>query len=510
MKLRINTSLLLRVLADAALIQVALVAALVVRVSFILLVVTPEMSAAELGEQTRAMARFYALSAAPLTIICLALFAWHGFYTYGRHYQSRYKALVVAQAVFWAFVLFGFITYFSTLRVLFPRGALVVAWLLCTALLVGARVWSHLWRDVLAREESNGSPAAPRADVSTVLVVGGAGYIGSALIPKLLDREHRVRALDLLIYGDEPVARFRDHPRFELVQGDFRHIELVAEAMRGVDAVVHLGAIVGDGACELDENLTIEVNLSSTRTIASLARMSGVRRFVFASTCSVYGACEEMLDEHSQTRPLSLYGRTKLASEQILLSMTNETFAPTVLRMATLYGLSGRTRFDLVVNLLAAQAKIDGVIRVHGGEQWRPLLHVDDAAAAIALVLEKPSDVVAGEVFNVGSTDQNFTIAEIARQVQQQVVGAELRMEDVSDPRNYRVNFQKIHNALGYRVNWTLEEGIRQVLEAVASGEVADYRQPQYSNVELLRTQSDRRFEQPDWARRMIEDLVRE
>ena len=184
-----------------------------------------------------------------------------------------------------------------------------------------------------------------------MLVIGGGGYIGSALLPKLLDSGYHVRLLDLLIFGDEPIQKILNHPRLEVRRGDFRHVEQVADALQGVDSVVHLGAIVGDPACNLDEELTIEVNLTATRMIAELAKASGVERLVFASTCSVYGATEEMLDERSIVKPISLYGHTKLASERVLLAMANDRFQPTILRFSTIYGLSGRTRFDLVVNL---------------------------------------------------------------------------------------------------------------------------------------------------------------
>ena len=226
-----------------------------------------------------------------------------------------------------------------------------------------------------------------------ILVIGGAGYIGSALLPKLLDKGYRVRLLDLLLFDTDPISAILGHPNLEIVQGDFRHVGKIVEAMQGVDSVVHLGAIVGDPACELDRELTTEVNLSATRMVAEVAKLCGIERFVFASTCSVYGACDELLDERSTTKPVSHYGNTKLAAERVLREMADQRFAPTVLRFATIYGLSGRTRFDLVVNLLTAKAKIDGRITVNGGNQWRPFVHVDDAALAVARVLEVPTRI---------------------------------------------------------------------------------------------------------------------
>jgi len=233
--------------------------------------------------------------------------------------------------------------------------------------------------------------------------------------------------------------------------------------------------------------VTVAVNLSATQMIAQVAKASGIRRFIFASTCSVYGACDELLDERSEVEPISLYGHTKLAAENGLKSMADANFAPTLLRFATIYGLSGRTRFDLVINVLSAKAKAEGQITVHGGNQWRPFVHVDDAALGVFTALEAPLSVAGNQTFNVGSDEQNHTIGEIGQMVKDQVFTAELICEESNtDNRNYRVSFQKIHNLLGFTPVWTIEAGISQVLEAVASGEVQDYRDAKYSNVKFL------------------------
>ena len=328
----------------------------------------------------------------------------------------------------------------------------------------------------------------------TVLVIGGAGYIGSALLPKLLQRGHRVRVLDRLFYGTEPIQSVINHPNLEIAQADFRRIDKIVECMQGVDAVIHLGAIVGDPACALDRDLTIEVNLMATRAIAEVAKGSGVRRFIFASTCSVYGASEddELLDENSPLNPVSLYAISKLASEKVLMKMANETFSPTCLRFSTIYGLSGRTRFDLVVNLLSAKAIMDGEITIQGGDQWRPFLHVDDAALSILHTLEAPLGAVHKEVFNVGSDEQNYTVQQVGELIQKFVPTAELiNMGSGGDKRNYRANFNKIRQVLGFTPRWTVEDGIRQVIDVIKRGEVTDYREAKYSNVKYLTEEED-------------------
>ena len=496
--------MVVRMVTDAALIQLALIAALVAR---LMVAVVFQNSNAE--EVFRPFVGFYAGSAWKLTTICLLVFYLNGFYTYGHHYQGRYKAIVVSNAVFLSFLIFAFANFFFTQgdrSIWLPRAALILAWLFTTLLLVGARIWNQLWTDVVDMEREayeRARTGGPRR----ILVIGGAGYIGSALLTKLLDRGYRIRLLDVLLFGHEPIEHVVDNPNLEIVEGDFRHVENVVAAMRDVDSVVHLGAIVGDPACNLDENLTIDVNLSATRMIAELAKAAGVDRFVFASTCSVYGVCEEVLDERSQVRPVSLYGHTKLASEQVLRGMAGGGFNPIILRFSTIYGLSGRTRFDLVVNLLTAKAKIDGEITVFGGDQWRPFVHVDDAAAAIAMVLDAPLPIVSNEIFNVGSKEQNYTIDEIGRIVQQHVHTAKLKISgNDGDRRNYRVSFKKIHNVLGFEPRWTLEMGIQQVLESIADGRVTDYRDSKYSNVKFLSEEGTARLTN-DWARNLIKEL---
>jgi nucleoside-diphosphate-sugar epimerase len=348
----------------------------------------------------------------------------------------------------------------------------------------------------------------------TVLVIGGAGYIGSALLPKLLGRGHRVRLLDRLFYGLEPIREVLNHPNLEIVQADFRRIDKLVECMSGVDAVIHLGAIVGDPACALDRDLTIEVNLMATRTIAEVAKGYGIRRFIFASTCSVYGASQddELLTEESPLNPVSLYAVTKLASERVLMDLASETFSPTCLRFSTIYGLSGRTRFDLVVNLLTAKAVVDRQITIQGGDQWRPFLHVDDAALALLHTLESALPQVHQQVFNVGSDEQNFTIQQIGELIQETVPAAELVNQGLGgDRRDYRADFRKIREQLGFVPRWTLNEGINQVIDVIQSGQVEDYRAAKYSNVKFL-TEAENPVSlvrnESNWAYDMV-DLVK-
>jgi nucleoside-diphosphate-sugar epimerase len=416
------------------------------------------------------------------TLIALATFACNGFYTHGRAYRSRYKLLSI------------------------PRGVLFLAWVLTLAFLEGARLWSTVWSMVMRPEVALRVNPKDR-QVERVLVIGGAGYIGSALLRRLLDQGYRVRLLDLFVYGEEPIRDLLGHPNLEVHHADFRQVDRVAEAMRDMDAVIHLGAIVGDPACALDEDLTIDVNLMATRMIAEIAKGYGVNRFIFASTCSVYGASDETLDERSALNPLSLYARSKIASERVLMAMADDKFFPVILRFGTIFGLSGRTRFDLVVNLLTAKAIVDGEITVMGGDQWRPFVHVQDAALAAFKALEAPLQLVDRQIFNVGSDAQNYTLQDVGELIQRVVPNSRVvELGSNSDHRNYRVSFTKIRKMLSFEPQWTLERGIRQVKEAFASGKIPDYRLALYNNFKFLSEEGTQRLTRPnDWISAVLD-----
>lgn len=452
----------------------------------------------------------YAQGSWLLTLLCLLVFARSGFYTYGRAYRGRYKALIIAQAVSVGYLLFGCLVYFTGGMFALPRTGWILAWLLSIGFLMASRLWSLLWTKVLLTEQRFFTPSAERT-VRRVLVIGGGGYIGSALLPKLLQAGYHVRLLDILLYSTEPIQEVFSHPNLEVIQADFRQVDKVVEAMRDVDAVIHLGAIVGDPACALDEELTIEVNLMATRMIAEVAKGSAVNRFIFASTCSVYGASDELLDEHSALYPVSLYARSKIASEQVLNNLAGSGFSPIILRFGTIYGLSGRTRFDLVINLLAAKAIVEGKITIFGGDQWRPFVHVDDAALAILKALETPLATVRNQIFNVGSDEQNYTIQQVGEIIQRLVPTAEiLHMGSDTDRRNYRVNFSKIRNVLQFVPQWTVEEGIQQVIARIQSGQIVDYHDAKYSNVKFLSEEGASQLipRHNGWAHELINDAA--
>jgi nucleoside-diphosphate-sugar epimerase len=325
--------------------------------------------------------------------------------------------------------------------------------------------------------------------IRRVCVIGGAGYVGSVLVERLLDEGYAVTVLDALLYGDDGVRQVIDRPGFELVRGDLRNIEAVVAACRSADAVVHLGALVGDPACELDEQLTLQINHDATFTAAAVSRGLGIQRFVFASTCGVYGASDDLLDEDSAVAPISLYAQSKLKSEELLLSMAGGGFCPTVLRFGTFYGRSPRERFDLVINLLTARAVVEGEIAIHGGQQYRPFLHVADGAEAVLRCLRAPTEVVARQTFNVGSDDQNHRMRDVGELIAELVPEVRVRIQQpAAVEANYRVSFARIRSALGFVPRHTLRHGIAELRDAVHSGKVGDYTDARYSNVKAMTT----------------------
>ena len=324
-----------------------------------------------------------------------------------------------------------------------------------------------------------------------VLVTGGAGFIGSHLTRMLLDRSYNVRVLDNFTYGYAGLSAIRNHPRLEIVTGDICNLRDVSRAMRDVDGVVGLAAIVGDPACNLDPEETINLNYAATKILAECADFYRVQRLVFASSCSVYGASlkeDDLLNERSRLNPVSLYARTRVLSENIIFDRCGDT-EPVVLRLATVFGLSPRMRFDLVVNTLTARAVVDRTIAIFGGRQWRPNVHCRDAARAFLAALEAPGDKVAGEVFNVGGDENNHRIMEIG-EIVASVVGevAVSLQNEIPDPRDYRVSFEKIRRVLNFVPEYAVRDGVREVASAMrADLNLRTHMDPMFHNVQALR-----------------------
>jgi nucleoside-diphosphate-sugar epimerase len=310
-----------------------------------------------------------------------------------------------------------------------------------------------------------------------VFVAGGAGYIGSILVPRLLEQGHRVTVLDRLYFGDtlrRPEGRLDEMLR--VVRGDVRSFD--RSLLQSVDAVVDLSGISNDPSCELEPDLTRSVNVDGAKRLAVAAREEGVRRYVYSSSCSVYGHGDGPgLSETSARRPVSLYARAKAEVEDFLFEMgraSKGAMDVVCLRLATVFGLSPRMRFDLAINVMTKNAYVNRRIMVDGGgRQWRPFVHVRDVARAFELGLTADAAKVAGEVFNVGSDESNVQILNLAFRVRDAVPGTEV-VHAPTDPdlRDYNVTFDKIKRVLSYRAERTVDDGIREVLAALRDGVV--------------------------------------
>lgn len=328
-----------------------------------------------------------------------------------------------------------------------------------------------------------------------VVVVGGAGYIGTYVVEELLKNNYSVRVLDRLIYGKEPLQEFMKNPHFELIEGDATDILKLVQALDGASAVVQMAGLVGDPACAVDENFTRHANVISTRMVKEIALSFKVPRFIFASSCSVYGVSDDEVNEESNLNPVSLYAKTKIDSEKELLLCPDGDFNVTVLRFATVFGHSRRPRFDLVANLFTAQAMTDGKITVSGGDQWRPFIHVRDLAKAMVAVLKADPEKVRRQVFNVGDSRLNMTIGQLGSLVHE-LTGKERKVELVdipfnADKRNYAVSFDKIKKTLGFEASQLMKDGIQEMVDHFKKGTYKSYKDPQYSNVQMTKVAAE-------------------
>ncbi|MEZ4386122.1 MAG: NAD(P)-dependent oxidoreductase [Candidatus Krumholzibacteriia bacterium] len=326
------------------------------------------------------------------------------------------------------------------------------------------------------------------SDAPRVLVTGAAGYIGSVVIRQLLQAGHRVRGLDALFFGGDALLGVFGHPRFEFVRGDLRDGPTVARALRDVDAVVHLAAIVGDPACAADPDLARAINWDATRALCDrCVDEPRVKRFVFASTCSNYGrsAPGAFVDEGSPLNPVSLYAELKVRFEQHLLALDpRDDFVATALRFATVYGLSPRPRFDLTVNEFVREVTLGRTLRIFGEQFWRPYCHVEDLAGSCARVLASDPAVVRRRVFNVGDTDENYQKKMIADAILAVVPEAAIEyVKKDEDPRDYRVDFTLIRDTLGFAITKRVPDGIREVHAALVAGIFSDPDSPRYRNI---------------------------
>lgn len=315
--------------------------------------------------------------------------------------------------------------------------------------------------------------------MTRTLVTGGAGYVGSILVDELLTRGRSVRVLDTLLHGAVPSLLVSwDKPQFEFLKGDVRDEDIVQHALRDVDEVVHLAAVVGDPACAREPELAEDVNVGATKALLDAAEAGGVSRLLFASTCSNYGKMSDpdvLATEEWDLSPVSLYAETKVRAERATLERSGPKLATTCLRFATVYGTSPRMRFDLTVNEFTRDVVLTGDLVVYGEQFWRPYIHARDAARAVRTALDAPIEKIGGKVFNAGNTNENYRKLDIVELLQKRVPTADVQfVKKDEDPRDYRVSFEKIERELGYRTENTVPGGIDEVTALLRSGLLDD------------------------------------
>lgn len=321
-----------------------------------------------------------------------------------------------------------------------------------------------------------------------VLVTGGAGYIGSVLSRILLNSGYSVRVVDSLKFGGEALYDIAQHPNFEFVKGDLRNDADMGNALKGINYVAHLAAIVGDPACSKFSDEAKEVNWSASVSFFKKAEQAGVERFVFASTCSNYGKMADpnsFVDENSELRPVSLYAELKVKFENFLLKENQESrMCATALRFSTVYGFSPRIRFDLTVNEFTRNVCLTGEQEIWGPQFNRPYCHVDDLARSVMLIFDSPEQKVRANVFNVGDTSENYSKRMLMEEIQKQIQGAKAKyVEKTEDPRDYRVNCDKIKKELGFTITKKVPDGIREIIKLMRSGIITDPYAPKFRNI---------------------------
>ena len=321
-----------------------------------------------------------------------------------------------------------------------------------------------------------------------VLVTGGAGYVGSVLVPKLLAAGHRVKVLDLYLYGDHILDAVKDNPGLQQIKGDIRDQAVLRQSLPGCDAVIHLACVSNDPSFELNPQLGKSINYDAFEPLVKISRDSGVRRFIYASTSSVYGIKEEdNVSEDLPLEPLTDYSKFKAMGEEILQRYQSPDFTTVAIRSATVCGYSPRLRLDLTVNILTNHAVNRGTITVFGGDQKRPNIHIEDITDLYTDLLTRPAEQIAGKIWNAGY--ENHRVSEIAEMVRQ-VVGPE-RVKIVTSPtddhRSYHISSEKIRRELGFVARRSLKDAILDLVAAFKAGKIPNSMDDiRYYNVRLM------------------------
>lgn len=323
--------------------------------------------------------------------------------------------------------------------------------------------------------------------IKQVLITGGAGYVGAVLVPKLLDKGYQVKVLDLYLHGEDVLDTVKDNPNLEQIKGDIRNRALLEKLIPGIDALIHLGCISNDPSFELDPQLGKSINYDAFFGLVEVSKHCGVKRFIYASSSSVYGIKgEEEVTEDLPLEPLTDYSKYKALCEEVLLREQSPDFTVLIIRPATICGYSPRLRLDVTVNILTYLALTTGRITVFGGQQKRPNIHIEDMTDLYVRLLELPDEMIAGKIFNVGY--KNYRVLEIAEMVQK-VVGkdrVEITITPTNDNRSYHIYSEKIGRELGFVPKHTIEDAIKDLCDAFKAGKIPNPTDLRYYNKETL------------------------
>ena len=306
-----------------------------------------------------------------------------------------------------------------------------------------------------------------------ILVTGGAGYVGAVLIPKLLGKEYKVTVFDWYLYGEHVFNDYQNNRNLNQIKGDIRNQDLLKEALNGIDTVIHLACISNDPSFELDPKLGKSVNYDATIKLVDFAKEMHIKRFIYASSSSVYGVKQESeVTEDLPLVPLTDYSKYKALSEKYILSQQSSDFIPLILRPATVCGYSPRFRLDLTVNILTLQALINHKITVFGGSQLRPNIHIEDMTDLYVKTLEYPDEKIAGKIFNAGY--ENYSLQTIAEMVKKALgdESIEITTQLTSDLRSYKISSRKIRDELKFRPTHTVENAIQDLKNAYLNGKI--------------------------------------
>lgn len=330
--------------------------------------------------------------------------------------------------------------------------------------------------------------------INTVLVTGGAGYVGAVLVPKLLDKGYRVKVVDLYIYGEDVLDAVKDNPALTQIKGDIRDQELLKKELSGCDAVIHLACISNDPSFELNPSLSRSINYEAFEPLVRISKERGVERFIYASTCSVYGVSEaEQVSEEHPLVPITDYNKYKGLCEPVLLKYQSPQFTTLIIRPATVCGYSPRQRFDLTVNILTNHAYHNNRITVFGGAQTRPNIHIADITDLYCMLLELPDERIAGKIYNAGYQNRSISdIAGIVREVVSREMPErphpEISTVPSDDPRSYRISSEKIKKELDFVPRRTIEDAVHELIAAFRQGKLKNsLEEIRYYNIKTMK-----------------------